>query len=176
MEGKIIMRILNIGSGRNYIKEAINIDIDPGVKCDFIFDIADPNSLFIKQFSGQFDLIIAHDVLEHIIDLKSAMTNCLNLLKVGGKMDIIVPYDLSHGAWQDPTHVRAFNEKSWVYYSDWAWYLGWKEYKFEILQLKYLIFSGAKPDRALEEFIKIPRSVDAMQVEMRKVVYDNRPD
>ena len=62
------MRILNIGSGRNYIKEAINIDIDPGVKCDFIFDIADPNSLFIKQLSGQFDLIIAHDVLEHIID------------------------------------------------------------------------------------------------------------
>jgi len=43
------------------------------------------------------------------------MTNCLKLLRVGGVFKILVPYDLSYGAWQDPTHIRAFNERSWLY-------------------------------------------------------------
>jgi len=68
-------------------------------------------------------------VLEHITDLKTYMTNCLELLKVGGVMEITVPYDLSLGAWQDPTHCRAFNQNSWLYYTEWSWYLGWEKQK-----------------------------------------------
>ncbi len=64
--------------------------------------------------SGSFKKIIAYDVLEHVKDLRELMTNCLELLEMGGMFEILVPYDLSFGAWQDPTHVRAFNEKSWL--------------------------------------------------------------
>lgn len=41
-------------------------------------------------------------------------------------------------AWQDPTHVRALNENSWTYYTDWFWYLGWYEHRFEIASSTYL--------------------------------------
>ena len=74
---------------------------------------------------GMFTEIIANDVLEHIPDLVKAMTNCRDLLKRGGEMHIHVPYDLSYGAWQDPTHVRAFNENSFLYYTD-LWYRDWE--------------------------------------------------
>jgi hypothetical protein len=52
-------------------------------------------------------------------DLPQLMGNFLNLLVEEGELEIVVPYDLSLGAWQDPTHVRAFNENSWRYYCDW---------------------------------------------------------
>ncbi|MBV5336502.1 MAG: hypothetical protein J0653_00360, partial [Deltaproteobacteria bacterium] len=66
------------------------------------------------------------------------MKNSLDLLSCGGEMWITVPYDLSYGAWQDPTHVRAFNERSWLYYSDWFWYLGWDDARFDIIDQKFI--------------------------------------
>jgi predicted SAM-dependent methyltransferase len=51
---------------------------------------------------------LANDVLEHLPDLRTAMTSCLELLREGGRLHVRVPYDLSHGAWQDPTHVRGY--------------------------------------------------------------------
>jgi hypothetical protein len=52
-------------------------------------------------------------------------------------MRIHVPYDLSFGAWQDPTHLRAFNERSWWYYCQRYWYLGWSDAHFDLMQRDY---------------------------------------
>ena len=52
--------------------------------------------------------------------------------------DIEVPYEKAPSAWQDPTHVRAFNTKSWIYYTDWFWYLGWLEYRFKVTRFAFL--------------------------------------
>jgi hypothetical protein len=97
------------------------------------------------------------------------MTNCKELLRVGGQMRIHVPYDLSLGAWQDPTHVRAFNENSWKYYTEWHWYLGWPD-RFELTTLEMRL---SKVGEALElpqdEIIRTPRAVDSMYVVLTKV-------
>jgi SAM-dependent methyltransferase len=135
--------ILNLGSGKNYIEGAINADINEKWKPDVVMDISKQHPLE----SYTFKKIIAHDVLEHIPDLVAAMTNCLNILEIGGIMDIIVPYDTSYGAWQDPTHVRAFNERSWLYYTDWFWYLGWDTHRFELTSLKFEIDDSLPPQR-----------------------------
>jgi len=83
---------------------------------------------------NSFDAAIANDVLEHIPNLTVAMTNLLRVLRPGGIFEILVPYDLSYGAWQDPTHVRARSmRRSWLYYCDWHWYLGWTEARFDIV-------------------------------------------
>ena len=112
------------------------------------------------------------DVLEHLDNLITAMTTCLRLLKVGGIMKINVPYDLSWGAWQDPTHVRAFNEKSWLYYTDWHWYIGWIDYRFDIVSLTYSLSPiGAEMNNQglnLDLITRTPRAVDSMVVELKK--------
>jgi hypothetical protein len=59
-------------------------------------------------------------------------------------MLIEVPFERANTAWQDPTHVRAMNSNSWIYYADWFWYLGWFDWRFHIKQLVYL-------DAALKE-------------------------
>jgi SAM-dependent methyltransferase len=122
----------------------------------------------IKVEQGMFTKIIANDVLEHIPDLVKAMTNCKDLLVEGGEFHIHVPYDLSLGAWQDPTHVRAFNENSWLYYTDWHWYLGWKD-KFVVKELQFVKSKLAEEMNISDQMLTIlPRMVDSMKVVLVK--------
>lgn len=111
--------------------------------------------------------------MEHVPDLVQAMSNCLQLLCVGGILEVRVPYDLSYGAWQDPTHVRAFNERSWLYYTDWGWYIGWLEHRFDLIAQTYVAsdygmsLAGSVGDD-LVALARIPRAIDELQVKLRK--------
>lgn len=176
---------LNIGSGKDFRDDCLNLDIADYRSPDILFDLNEPlpaNGLRyaterfgeIGLTKGSFDQIIANDVLEHITNLTTAMKTCLDLLKVGGVFDISVPYDLSLGAWQDPTHVRAFNENSWLYYTDWFWYLQWSEARFVhnkqlSLQLSPLGEELRQQGTSLKEIARTPRAVDAMSVSLKKV-------
>jgi len=173
---------INLGSGKAYDPERLNIDIDAKWQPDLLMNLAAPAGLrqivFSKRFGltrlepGQFDEITTMDVLEHVPDLTAFMTRCLELLKIGGAMRIGVPYDLSWGAWQDPTHVRAFNERSWLYYTDWHWYLGWTEARFDVKEMgmKLSPVGEALRHRGVQgdEIFRTPRAVDDMQVVLVK--------
>ena len=168
--------VLNLGSGKDFREDCINADIQLRVKHDWLLDICnvpwgDAISTRLGDFDVQpemFDAILANDVLEHLPDLVGAMTSCKKLLKVGGEMRIHVPYDLSYGAWQDPTHLRAFNEKSWLYYTDWHWYLGWED-RFYVTSLEFRLNPIAQDLKLTqEELLRTPRAVDSMYVVLQK--------
>ena len=174
--------LLNLGSGKDWRENCLNVDISEAVRPDALLDIGQPlapnQPLETMRFGtiplGEniFDAIFANDVLEHIPDLLTAMSNCLRLLKPGGTFHIYVPYDLSLGAWQDPTHIRAFNENSWLYYTDWYWYMSWTEARFEQLSLEFRLSEFGKrlgdEGRPLEDLLRTPRAVDGMSVVLRK--------
>ena len=164
---------LNIGSGKDWRADFINADIQPEKNPDWVLDITNvPWGQSISTRLGKFkveresfSVILANDVLEHIPDLVKAMTNCKDLLKTGGQMHIHVPYDLSRGAWQDPTHVRAFNENSWLYYTDWHWYLNWKD-RFTLTSL---VFHKNPDIECPDELLTMtPRAIDSMSVVLTK--------
>jgi len=174
-------RVINLGSGKSWSPNYLNIDIDPKWGPDLLADISNPQWLgktFISRRFGvqrlsteSFDAIVTMDVLEHVIDLPAFMTSCLGLLQYGGKMLINVPYDLSYGAWQDPTHVRAFNERSWLYYTDWHWYLGWTEARFDVQSIEMVLSPlGQKlaPSMPAADLHRQPRAVDSMKVVLVK--------
>lgn len=184
-----VPQTLNIGSGKNFITSALNVDINSTWNPDVIFDISKDINFDTKfqtkrfgeiKFSkNMFAKIIAHDVLEHIPDLKKAMTNLLGLLKTGGELEIWVPYDLSYGAWQDPTHLHGFNEKSWRYYTDWFWYLGWTDYRFDIKSLEYIPSELGKKlllthNNNINNILTIPRAIDSMQCTLVKRATTNQ--
>ncbi|MDR3096744.1 MAG: hypothetical protein LBV73_06685 [Paraburkholderia sp.] len=175
-------RRINLGSGKAYDPEQLNIDIDPKWQPDILGDLADPAGLKQIFFSpkygltrleaGQFDEITTMDVLEHVPNLVTFMTNCLELLHVGGAMRVGVPHDLSYGAWQDPTHVRAFNERSWLYYTEWHWYMGWTYARFDLARLGMTLSTMGEALKARgvpdEEIYRTPRAVDSMQAVLVK--------
>ncbi|AGW13179.1 methyltransferase domain-containing protein [Megalodesulfovibrio gigas] len=175
---------LNCGSGKSFKPDCLNVDINPFWQPDIVADLARPfpptpetvysSSRFgaVRLAPGCAARIIAHDLLEHLPQVTTFYETCLRLLAEGGLLDVVVPYDLAHGAWQDPTHVRAFNENSWLYVTDWHWYLGWTEARFELVSLEYrysqlgqrLLDKG----KDAEMIRRRPRAVDAMAVLLRK--------
>jgi len=181
---------LNIGSGKNFRDDFLNLDIDEYWEPDIIHDLNKPlpkgeNQKFNTRRLGEieikrsmFEKIIAYDVLEHISNLTVCMKSCLDLLKEGSIFEINVPYDLSLGAWQDPTHVRAFNENSWLYYTDWFWYMGWTEARFitDKLNLKLSKF-GAQLQangKDIQVIARTPRAIDSMLVHLKKVALNEK--
>lgn len=175
-------RKLNLGSGKSWQADCLNVDVNPLWRPDVCVDMSVPDllsrALDSERFGrfqlppDHFDEITAVDVLEHVADLVALMTNCLKLLRHGGVLKALVPFDLSYGAWQDPTHVRAFNERSWLYYTDWFWYLGWRDARFELTELKFLLSDvGQKlaSEGVSDDVIaRTPRAVDSIQATLTK--------
>ncbi len=174
-------RMINLGSGKAWSPNYLNIDIDPKWGPDLLADISDPQWLgraFLSRRFGvqrlspeSFDTIVTMDVIEHVPALTAFMTSCLALLRFGGRMLINVPYDLSYGAWQDPTHVRAFNERSWLYYTDWHWYLGWTEARFDLQSLEMVLSplgQSLASSMAPADLHRQPRAVDSMKAVLVK--------
>jgi SAM-dependent methyltransferase len=174
---------INVGSGKDWNFESLNLDVDPMWMPDWLADLNNPlppeGPVDLGRFGvravpqGYFDEIRANHVLEHLPNLVTAMESFLRLLREGGTLSIEVPYDLSLGAWQDPTHVRALNERSWLYYTEWFWYLGWQEYRFELENLVFLVSEFGQElisaGKSQQEVARTPRAVDAMRVTLRKV-------
>ncbi len=145
---------INLGSGKDYRSGWLNLDVQDSTHPDLLLDLSQPLSLPLQIASpsagplllqaGSVQVINANNVLEHVPDLAALMGNCLRLLTLGGELRIEVPCERSPTAWQDPTHVRAMNENSWIYYTEWFWYLGWFEHRFEATESTYLDL-GLKP-------------------------------
>jgi hypothetical protein len=175
---------INIGSGRDFRPDHLNVDINDYWAPDIVADVSAPfpqaQPYETKRFGpvtivpGTIDNLVANDVLEHVPDLVATMTNCLDLLRLGGTFDINVPYDLSYGAWQDPTHLRAFNERSWIYYTDWFWYLGWTKAKFAVRKLEYVVSPLGQEllnrGAPIDAVANAPRAVESMRVTLEKVL------
>lgn len=175
---------LHVGSGKSFKPAWLNLDIDARWRPDIVFDLgqplpADGKVAFATRRFGPiaigdetFDEIVAQDVLEHIRELTTAMTTMLRWLKTGGVLKVAVPYELSLGAWCDPTHVRAFNERSFDYYTKWSWYLGWRTHNFHVRHLQFVGTEYGQQlqaeGRTLEELLRTPRAVEQIYVELEK--------
>jgi hypothetical protein len=156
---------LHIGSGKDYKPGWFNIDILEASQPDAVLDLARPQTwpqVIASDSLGAVELheaglstIYANNVLEHVVDLPRLMTNCLLLLQEGGEMQIEVPHERARTAWQDPTHVRAMNSNSWIYYADWFWYLGWFDWRFHIKQQVFLDAALRECDEGSAHFMKV---------------------
>lgn len=156
---------VQIGSGKDYRPGWLNIDVLDSAEPDAVLDLTRPLTWpqrFDSSTLGEIELgegsvttIYANNVLEHVADLPQLMSNCLRLLREGGQMLIEVPHERAQTAWQDPTHVRAMNGNSWIYYADWFWYLGWFDWRFQIRQLVYLDAGLNECSEAAAHFMRV---------------------
>ncbi|MFM2344546.1 MAG: hypothetical protein RLZZ210_1157 [Pseudomonadota bacterium] len=178
----VLPKKLQIGSGKSWKYDFFNIDIDSRWKPDLCFnlnkDFPFDETISTWRFGetkiakGHFDYILSEHVFEHLDDVVKAMTTCMDLLADNGILEVEVPYDLSSGAWQDPTHVRAFNENSWLYYTDWYWYIGWTDYRFDsistVFGLSHYGNEMMKQYNNFEAIRHMPRVIDTIRVKLKK--------
>jgi hypothetical protein len=179
-------RTINLGSGKDYKPNWLNIDILDRAEPDLVLDLGQPVTLpietptlmggTVRLEEGGVDVIYANNVLEHVPDLPKLMTNALALLKPEGEFIIEVPYEKAPTAWQDPTHVRALNENSWVYYTDWFWYLGWFEHRFEMKASQWLDMNVQPCGKDQAAFMRVTLRKIFTTPRERAVARTMRPD
>jgi SAM-dependent methyltransferase len=108
---------LNLGCGRNILRDWTNVDwmALPGV--DVVADLNDCAATrlpFADDSAGEF--LLSH-VLEHVPHALPLMQELHRIAKPGAKAWIRVPHGSSDDAWEDPTHVRAYFSGSFGYFS-----------------------------------------------------------
>lgn len=178
--------VMNLGSGKDYKLGWLNVDILERAQPDLVLDLGQPTTLPIraKTLGGghlliepsSLDGIYANNVLEHVPDLPCLMTNLLALLKEEGELELEVPYEKAMTAWQDPTHLRAMNMNSWLYYTSWFWYIGWFEYRFEISHFQWLDTRLTPCQEEQAAFMKVKLKKVSTTPHERSVARTMQPD
>ena len=109
---------LNLGSGPN-LKEGY-CNIDKGDFADLQIDLEDATLPFSDNSISE---IVADQLFEHIHNFIPLMNECQRVLKPYGKLIITVPQVPYLEAFQDPTHVRFFTDRSFNYFhsEDYLW-------------------------------------------------------
>lgn len=181
----VLPRILNLGCGKDFRQDAFNVDRNPLCAVDAVLDLETFTTgrtimLDTVRFGrvelteGSFDTIVAHNVLQQSRDLGRLLDACRYLLKAGGVLDVVVPYDLSYGAWADPENVRAFNEQTFQMLGAGEGRNGWSESHFEVSSLNYVPSAIGKElsERGLsgQEIAGMPRTIDALSAVLTKIV------
>lgn len=131
--GGMDANVLNLGSGKNYIQGAVNVDINPIYKPDILADIE--QSLPFENES--FDFVICSDVLEHLEMPGKTMEEIYRILDQNGKAIFSVPNSANPlyllGLWKQETkhdtneHRHFWRKDS---FTRWLWHFGFEAKNF----------------------------------------------
>lgn len=106
---------LDLGAGDAPAAGFIGVDRVPSPWIDIVLDLENTPYPIPSECAV---MLLASHIVEHFkpwlfIDI---MNEWWRILKPQGELIIATPYAGSHGYWQDPTHVRGFNETSFLYF------------------------------------------------------------
>lgn len=109
------MKTLVLGCGLKKPEGSIGIDTNSATVADIIYDL---NITPYPLKNNQFDVIICHDILEHLENIIDVMKEIHRVGKNGAYVDIITPHFSSILSWNDPTHRHHFSSKSFDYFTN----------------------------------------------------------
>jgi len=121
---------LNLGCGEFKKEGYVNVDVNPLVKPDRLHDL----DILPYPFSdGEFDLIEADHVLEHLNNVFAVMKELHRIANDGGEVIIRVPH-FSRG-FTHPEHKRGF-DITFPYYFDPRFLGGFQGYEFKLKKMR----------------------------------------
>lgn len=124
-------KTLNLGCGKDIIKDAINLDNHKSEGVDVIWDL---NILPLPFADGEFDVIYCSHVLEDFINPVPLLDDIVRITKPQGTIKIIVPNET--WTWHSIFHQRPFNANAFKSYARDRTNYGYKK-KVVIKSLKY---------------------------------------
>ena len=107
--------ILNLGSGRDRMEDAVNLDVTPDTSPDVVHDL---NRRPWPFPDNRFRIVHAKDVIEHLDDVAATMAEIHRVCAPGATVSIVVPHFSSDNAYMDPTHRHYFSAFTFDYFSD----------------------------------------------------------
>ena len=106
---------LNVGSGRRYDPEAVNLDLTKDTNPDVVHNL----EVFPWPFpEDRFQSVQMRDVIEHLSDTLKTIEELHRICTPGGIIHIVVPHYSSNGAFTDPTHRSFFSALTFDYFTE----------------------------------------------------------
>ena len=105
-------RRLQVGCGRDVLPGWVNVDVEP------IPGSIQADALRLPMRDCTFDYVLAPHVLEHLPDVKQAVTELARVLKPGATLEIRAPHYRHENAFTDLEHVHFFTPRSMDYFTE----------------------------------------------------------
>ena len=130
---------LHFGCGKSVLPGHKGVDLSPQPGVSVVCDLAKDYWPFADS---SVDACALHNLLEHLPDTIHVMEELWRVTKPGGVVHIQVPYYNSAGAFQDPTHVKFFTERTFEYFTvdgttELSHYNYYSHARFEIVRLDF---------------------------------------
>lgn len=103
---------LHIGAGKFPLEGFVNLDLTPLKGIDVAADVHT-----LPFLDDSFTEIKGSHILEHLADPLKAMGELWRVATNGALLQLRLPHGASDDAWEDPTHVRAYFQQSFGYFS-----------------------------------------------------------
>lgn len=102
-------KILDVGCGDNKYEGSIGLDYNPRTGADVIHDLRVTPYPFADD---EFDMVVAHHVVEHVPDVVEFVEELYRITKPGGTIKFVTPH-YTNPDWNcDPTHKNHFSSYS----------------------------------------------------------------
>lgn len=103
---------INIGAGRTYLPDFINIDISDNAEL-----VLDVSSSILPFDDNSIDVVFSHHTLEHVQNYLFCLSEIHRVLRHGGMFLLGVPYvTLTEYNLVNPYHLHHFNEHSFDFF------------------------------------------------------------
>lgn len=109
-----MLRIVDLGCGRNKQPGALGVDIHQFDGVDRVIDL---EKVPWELPSNQFDVVYMLQVLEHLQNPAEVMLELYRICAPGALVFIQVPNGYCDGFAQDPTHKKAWNLGTFIYFA-----------------------------------------------------------
>ncbi len=136
------VRRLDLGAGAvTRVPEALRADRSVAVRPDVVLDATTP----LPFRANSFTAVYCFDLVEHIEDLTSLMTEIHRVLAPRGTVLITTPHFSCANSYTDPTHRHHLGYRSFDYFTDDHALRYYSEARFEISR-RILRFHGGPVD------------------------------
>lgn len=166
---------INLGCGRNILKDWINLDVVPLDGVDVITDLDDCQKTKLPFADNEIDEFLASHVIEHLHNPLPFMEEIHRIAKPNAKATFRVPYGSSDDAFEDQTHVRPYFLKSFGYFSQPFYWMADYGYRGDWLTEKIVLLvdahvhQGKNVEQIMFEINTFRNIVKEMIVELRAI-------
>ena len=131
---------LNVGCGRNILKDWINLDCISMPGIDIVADIDQCKDKPLPFDDNSIDEFLLSHVIEHLHNPLPLMQELYRIATPDAVALIKVPHGSSDDAFEDPTHIRQYFHGSFYYFSqpfywkaDYGYRGDWQAKKIQLL-------------------------------------------
>ena len=135
------MKKLNLGCGKDYREDCVNVDVSDNVKKDVKHDL---NEYPMPFDDNEFDVVYCIDVLEHLEKPAKAMEELHRICKNRAEVIIRAPHFSAQVAYSDLQHVNCFSVQVFMDYTGKSDYNFQTNVVFNIVVNKILFLKGYK--------------------------------